>query len=489
MIRPPLWTWPELLQALSLENRGDSGPDVTGVSIDSRSLQPGDLFIALDGNPGERFHTSHVSRHDGHDFIHQAEAAGAAALLVHRPVQSRLPQLRVSDTLDALWDLARAARTRFSGPVYAVTGSSGKTTAKMFLSAALGLPLPQGSLNNFWGVPLCLARTPAGAPAAVFELGTSHPGEIGPLSTLVRPHIALLLNVLPAHLAAFQDLQALQREKLSIARGLQSQGILVLPGELADRETGGSTRTEFLSQPLQIPVPGQQLTFGGSDQDDVQLMDYDAARRMADLRCGDQRFQARVPGGGQHRAMTLAAVAACLMAAGKNVLELRNLTDALVPRGRGDLHSVGGIEIVDDSYNANPASLRAALDTLTAADRTSSTEAQSSRHFAILGDMLELGETSRAAHQTLAQACERLDGVFCIGAEMEALHEALIPRQRLGHLKQAADFDFSWLEQLRPGDRVLVKGSNRIFWAQDFVQDLLQHLKRLHEEKQEIKGN
>ncbi len=488
-----LWTWLELQDALSLDASEAAGPDITGISIDTRSLQAGDLFIALNGNPGGRFHTSHISQHDGHEFIQQAESAGAVAVLVHQPVSSNLPQLVVEDTLDAMWELARAARRRFQGRVFAITGSSGKTTAKTFLSSALGLAIPSGSLNNFWGVPLSLIRTARDSRFAVFELGTNHPGEIAPLSKLVQPDVALLLNVYPAHVEYFQNLNELRLEKLSIAQGLVESGTLVLPGDL---DMSG------------VDTSMPRMTFGATSGDDVQLLGYNSQLNRASIRCLDRSFDARVPGGGYHRAVTLTATAACLAAAattekkikqpkakqtnplrrrsvrasfaGKFSAELdrlKNLSDDLVPRGRGSRQLIEGIVVIDDSYNANPASMGAALESL-------GREEGAGRRFAILGDMLELGETEAVAHRELADHCGGLAGVYCVGERMTKLYEALPPEQRLGHVAgKSGDISVSelepWLEQLQAGDCILIKGSNRIFWACDFVADLGEAILRI----------
>ena len=205
----PLWRWPALCEALGVPSV--EGPDVGGISIDSRTTQPGDLFIALTGDPGPRFNASQRSDRDGHDFIKAALAAGAVGVLAHDGGEHGCPALQVEDTLDGLWDLGRAARARLTCPVVAITGSSGKTTSKTFLAAALDAFATAGSLNNHLGVPLSLARTPVDAGSAVFEIGTNHPGEIGPLSELVSPTVSVLLNVHRAHTENFPSRDALLR--------------------------------------------------------------------------------------------------------------------------------------------------------------------------------------------------------------------------------------------------------------------------------------
>lgn len=447
-----LWTWRELCRAVHVEQV--NGPDVRGVSIDSRTLQPGDLFVALAGDPGPRFHTASRSDRDGHAYVPNALTHGAAGLLVSRRTYTGAPELVVPDTLDGLWDLGRASRARFSGQAVAVTGSSGKTTVKEFLAAALGCPAAQGSFNNYLGVPLTLARTPADAACAVYEIGTNHPGEIAPLARLVQPHVALILNVLPVHLEYFADAEALRREKLSIAEGLVGGGTLVLLDELTDDLAGDFRR----------------IRFGRSPEADVRLLEYDPATHVARMGWDDETLEARVPGGGEHRALSLTATVACLRALGRDPFRARDLGDALVPAGRGARRRVAGIEVIDDSYNANPVSMREALRDLHAA---------TGRRFALLGEMLELGIEGPKFHAALAGECIGLDGVVCVGEGMRALHDALDERQRLGWYASASDVDLEALARLfRNGDSVLIKGSNRVFWTHDFVSRLVDALDR-----------
>ncbi|MCC5874558.1 MAG: UDP-N-acetylmuramoyl-tripeptide--D-alanyl-D-alanine ligase, partial [Gammaproteobacteria bacterium] len=260
----PLWTAGELTEALGLVEPADV--DVRGVSIDSRSLEPGDLFVALSGAPDARYHGAGGSGRDGHDFVASAARRGAAAALVSRRVDAALPQLRVPDTFTALWQLAAGARQRFSQPVIAVTGSSGKTTVKSMLAAALpGSHASQGSFNNHIGVPLSLARLPKDAPAAIFEIGMNSPGEIAPLAKLVRPQVALVLNVLGVHLEGLGSLAAIRREKLGIAGGLDGDGVLVVPEGLSLEGCGHQ---------------GPILTFGTGSHADVRLVEAGGGARI-----------------------------------------------------------------------------------------------------------------------------------------------------------------------------------------------------------------
>lgn len=446
----PLWSWPELCDALGLAV--SDGPDVMGLCIDSRRARPGDLFIALPGDPGPRFNPSQRSDRDGHDYIDDALVRGAVAVLAHDGAARNAPQLQVADTLDALWQLGAAARARQSGAVVAVTGSSGKTTVKGLLAAALQAFAAPGSLNNHLGVPLSLAMTPRDAGAAVYEIGTNHPGEIAPLSTLARPDVAVVLNVHPAHRENFASMQALTREKLSICEGLPDGGNLVVEDAVA---------ADGLRGDLVVS------RFGRSATARVRLLDATGSEAVYEI--GGRRLTAHVPGGGVHRALSLAAVLCVLDVLGRDLTDACHLPDTLIAPGRGQLRRAGGVLVIDDSYNANPESLRAALVELAARPEV--------RRYALLGEMLELGAEGPAFHAALASGASGLDGVFCVGEGMRPLCEAL-PADAARYW--CSDADDALLDRLadtlQPGDAILVKGSNRVFWAKDFANRLIARL-------------
>ena len=222
-LNEPLWRWPELCGALG--SVPADGPEIMGVTIDSRATNPGDLFVALQGDPGPRFNASSRSDRDGHDFVAHAASNGASGALVHRGVETDLPLLHTGDTLDGLWAIGRARRAALHGDIVAVTGSSGKTTAKTFLGTALDAFATGGSLNNHLGVPLSLARTPRDAATAVYEIGTNHPGEIAPLSELVRPTVAVVLNVHPAMPSSSRTPTSFVRKNLAFIKGWRDKVI------------------------------------------------------------------------------------------------------------------------------------------------------------------------------------------------------------------------------------------------------------------------
>lgn len=443
-----LWSYQALASAVGAARA--EGPDIFGIGIDSRLTEPGDLFVALTGDPGPRFQPSARSERDGHDYARNAVEKGAVAILAHREGDYGAPTLLVEDTLDGLWDIGRAARQRLDGPAVAVTGSSGKTTFKSFAATALGGFATSGSLNNHIGVPLSLGRTPRDADTAVFEIGTNHPGEIEPLARLVEPDVAVLLNVHPAHIENFGTLEAIRREKVSIAKGLRAGGAFVHPFGLAPDHDG------------------RCLTFGADPKADVRLLDVEGDRAEIETSAGRKRVP--VPGGGEHRAMSVCAVAAVLIALELPLKLLDRLRRLAVPRGRGNRIEVVGVTIIDESYNANPASMAATLDAF-------STEPP--RRLAILGDMRELGPETARYHAELSGHCEGLAGVFCVGEAIMDLHDALPAGMRYGASERAdAAFAAYCAERLQPGDRVLVKGSNAVFWTNDFVATLVRAVQR-----------
>ena len=461
-----LWHWGELCSAMGLPPA--DGPEIGGVSIDSRTTRPGDLFVALPGDPGPRFHASSRSDRDGHDFVAHAAQNGAAGALVHRHMDATVPLLRSADTLDGLWAIGRARRTAMAGEVVAVTGSSGKTTAKTLLKTALDAFATDGSLNNHIGVPLSLARTPRQTGTAVYEIGTNHPGEIAPLSELVRPAVAIVLNVHPAHAEFFADADALRQEKLSIYRGLGKEGCLIVDETVA---------LDGLPNNLRV------LRFGTGDNSDIRLLEQ--RQGQARFHLDGQTVSARVPGGGPHRARLIGAVLGVCLALGRDFTAALTLPDSLIPSGRGSQTQAGGVVVVDDSYNANPESMKAALGQFGAVSNPANELEAPGNKVAVLGEMLELGEDGPNFHAGLAEFCKPIDRIVAVGAGMRPLYERLRPDQKWLRLDRADDALLDLLaSELRPGDRLLVKGSNRVFWANQFVARLIEALnQREGEEK------
>ncbi|TCM77826.1 UDP-N-acetylmuramoyl-tripeptide--D-alanyl-D-alanine ligase [Rhodovulum steppense] len=429
----------------------------TGVSIDTRSLAPGDLFVAL------------TDQRDGHDFVADALARGAAAAMVSRIPQGLAPDaplLIVPDVLEALVALGQAGRARARARVVAVTGSVGKTSTKEMLRAVLAgqgrVHAAEASFNNHWGVPLTLARLPAEANFAVIEIGMNHPGEIAPLARMARPHVALITTVAPAHLAAFDDLAGIAREKAAIFEGLEPGGIAVFPDDL-----DVSPILESAARSV------GKLTFGATKSSEFRLtkaqLHPDSTVVEAKAQGEKLLFKIRAPG--RHFAMNALGVLAVAEALGiDRAVAACDLGSWLPPGGRGARHRIAldpidrdiAIEVIDDAFNANPASMAAALEVLAAAaPRDGVGRVARGRRIAILGDMLELGEQEQALHAGLADlpAMARVDLVHCVGPRMRALYFALPLKHRGQWFDEAEPLAARVHGLVDAGDVVLVKGS------------------------------
>jgi UDP-N-acetylmuramoyl-tripeptide--D-alanyl-D-alanine ligase len=457
-----LWTLAELSAACGIESK-ESNLEVKGISIDSRTTKPGDLFVALAGDPGPEYNTAYANARDGHDFVSAAEKAGAAAFLVSRTIESNQPRITVDNTLDGLWLIAETARERMEGKVVGITGSSGKTTARAWLEAILSeqasTHASPGSFNNHWGVPLSLARMPMESDFGVFEIGMNHPGEIGPLSKLVRPDVALVLNVLPAHLGSFENLEGIRKEKLSITEGLSESGVLVVHEDI---DTHDVECRELITFGI-----GSSATVSGEI-----INSATAVNTKVDAIINGNHYPFTLDGGGEHRVLTSLACLATVYALGA---DLHHACDTIAtlesPAGRGNVVTVSGRTIIDDSYNANPVSMRYAIEALA--------RSTGGRRIALLGEMLELGPEGETLHASLMDICHSLDGVITVGEGFASASKAL-GDVHFGHYESIADLDVEKLvAQLRAGDIILVKGSNRVFWVNGFVGTLADALKEV----------
>src|SRR5579871_1406008 len=375
-------------------NHGDRrGWSAVGVSIDSRSLKPGELFVALRG-----------PRHDGHDFVTSAFARGAAAAMVDRDLVADPrpgPLLRVGDTLAGLGALAAAARARSRARIVGVTGSVGKTGTKEALRLALASEAPAfaaaGSLNNHWGVPLSLARLPPDAAFGVFELGMNHAGEIAGLTRLVRPHIALITTVEPAHLGYFDSVAAIADAKAEIFLGLEPQGAAVLNHD--------NPFFERLAAAARAAGAGSIISFGANPAATVRLAGctLEPEGSAVEAVLGDKRLRFRLNLPGRHWVMNALGVLGVCVALGCDLERAATALAALEPLpGRGRRHRLpwrgGRLRLIDESYNASPAAMAAAIAVLGAA-----TLEPGGRRVAVLGDMLELGDGAAEFHRALAE--------------------------------------------------------------------------------------
>lgn len=443
-----LWYWQDVFKAVGSAGSTE-GPEITGVSIDSRTLQKGDLFVPISDKLPAPYNQVQGAR-NGHDFIASALQRGASAGLVSKPVSTDLPLIAVGDTFQALWQLGRYARNRLAtdSSVVAVTGSSGKTTLRAWLEAVFSDQFPThasvNSYNNHLGVPLSLARMPANTAKAIFEVGCNHPGEIKPLANLVRPDIAVVLNVLPVHIGHFQSIDELRREKMSIAEGLEMGGVLVLQDDLP------------------APADTEVIAFGFSDRAEVQIVsidDFSSESSRVTINVLGKQVLVDLPVSGRHWALTTAACLAVVNQAGGNLDQAaQTLSGIRVPQGRGNKQVVSGVSIIDESYNANPTSMLQAIANLK--------RQKSERRIAILGEMLELGEQSSQDHDNVLMACKGIDRIITVGNQFSA------SQGKFGqdHFQSAQDIDITTVvEGLRPGDTLLVKGSNAVFWGNEFV--------------------
>jgi UDP-N-acetylmuramoyl-tripeptide--D-alanyl-D-alanine ligase len=452
-----LWTWHELALACGVD-QGNKGPDVNGISIDTRTLASGDLFIALSGDPGPGFHSSFSHSRDGHEFVEIAESSGAAAILVSRETNCQLPEIRVSNTLDGLWALGEAGRRRMAGRVVGITGSSGKTTARSWLESMLREEVKThaspGSYNNHWGVPLSLARMPRDSEIGIFEIGMNNPGEIAPLSKLVKPDVALVLNVLPVHLAGFENLDGIRHEKLSIAHGLDESGVLVVHEDVA---TEGVIHKDI-------------VTFGLSALSTVSArISPEQGVTRVQVSVDAVKYQFTLPVEGEHRLLTALGCLAVVHALGGDLKRACNaLASMEAPAGRGNLREVSGRRIIDDSYNANPVSMRYALEALG--------RSEGGKKVALLGEMLELGGESEQLHASILDLCGKLDGVITVGDGFSSA-EQLLGDNHWHHYASATDIDPAELAaRLHEGDTLLIKGSKKVFWVYNFADALVSAL-------------
>lgn len=442
----PLWTSDAI--AAACDGIASAPFAASGVAFDSREIGLGDLFVALKGDTT-----------DGHRFAAQAVAAGAAGLLVSEPVDA--PHVLVADTTQALNALGRAARARTDAVVIAVTGSVGKTTTKETLFTALERGAPGRvhrsvkSYNNHVGVPLSLARMPTETGYAAFEMGMNHAGEIAALTMLARPHIAIVTTIAAAHIEHLGSMEAIADAKGEIFRGLEPGGTAIIPFDSPYRD-----RLRAAAEACGARV----VTFGLGDGADARATYHVATPTgtMATARIGDAQLSFTIAQPGEHMVANALAVLAAVQAAGGDVgLAALALSELPGLKGRGARHVIpvagGEALLIDESYNANPASMKATLAVLGA-------EKVAGRRIAVLGTMRELGEHSDEAHAALAApiAEAAVDCAILVGDAMAPLARALpdtVDRREVADARAAIA---ALRETVRPGDAILVKGSNAV---------------------------
>jgi UDP-N-acetylmuramoyl-tripeptide--D-alanyl-D-alanine ligase len=443
----PLWTSEEIAEAVNGTASGTFA--VSGVAFDSREVEPGHLFIALKGETT-----------DGHLFLDRAFAAGAAGAIVSTDTPH--PHVRVADTTRALDDLGRAARARTEARICGVTGSVGKTGTKEALYAALDRAAPGRahrsvkSYNNHTGVPLSLARMKRETRFGVFEMGMNHAGELAALTRLVRPHVAIVTAIAPAHREYFTSEEAIADAKAEIFEGLEPGGTAIIPHDSPhrDRLIAGAR-----------PYADRILTFGRSEGADIFARDVVRAGNGGSLLTAvlpEAELTFTISQPGEHWVSNALAVLGAVEAMGGD-LAAAGLALADLPglKGRGERHRLrvagGEALLIDESYNANPASMAATL-------KSFGEEKLAGRRIAVLGSMRELGPDSAEFHAALAEpvVAAKVDHVILVGEEMAPLAKALGPRIKIAHVPDAASAIPLARSGFGPGDAILVKGSNSI---------------------------
>jgi len=447
-----LWTSAAMAEAMRAAVQGALPQAVSGLSIDSRTVAPGEAYFAIKGDV-----------HDGHAFVDAALKAGAALAVVERAQRDKFaadaPLLVVDDVLAGLVDLAHAARARLGGQVIAVTGSVGKTSTKEALRRVLGAQgethASAASFNNHWGVPLSLARCPATVRFAIFEIGMNHAGEIEPLVRMVRPQVAIITTVEPVHLEFFAGIEAIADAKAEIFAGIEPGGTAVL-----NRDNSQFARLSRRAKKLGV---SRLVSFGAHKKSQARLLDLSlhatCSAVHADILGQDVTYKLGMPG--RHMAMnSLAVLAAAALAGADLALAALSLSQVEPAAGRGvrrALEVAGGEAVlIDESYNANPASMAAALNVLGQAP-----VGAHGRRIAVLGDMLELGPTGAALHGGLLEAvrANHIDLVYCCGPLMRNLWDALSTGKRGGYAESAAALEAQAVAAIRAGDAIMVKGS------------------------------
>lgn len=448
-----LWTSADMVTLMGGRPFGNLPEGVTGISIDSRSIGSGEAFFAIKGD-----------RTDGHDFATMAVANGAALLVVAEaklPAMGRVtvPMIVVEDVLVALGRLAVASRQRSRAQIVAVTGSVGKTTTKEMLRnllAAYGkVHCAVASFNNHWGVPLTLARMPADTQFGVFEIGMNHPNEIRPLVKMVRPHVAIITTIAPAHLGNFKNLEEIAAAKAEIFEGVEAGGAVIL-----NRDNKQFSFLENRAQEVGIP---HILTFGQHAKADFRLADFEGGAEGSTIWAvvNGETMEVHIGAPGRHIAENAMAALGVVALFGADLEAAKQaLADLRAVKGRGERHRLGigegHLTLIDESYNANPASMRAAIALLAATPPE-----VTGRRIAVLGDMLEMGTFSAKVHEELAGPllAAGIEHVWLAGTEMAALRDALPDSVAVEYRPTTAELVDHVVKNVRPGDVLMVKSS------------------------------
>ncbi|MGO6903856.1 UDP-N-acetylmuramoylalanyl-D-glutamyl-2,6-diaminopimelate--D-alanyl-D-alanine ligase [Rhizobium ruizarguesonis] len=448
-----LWTTEDMIAAMAGRPFGTLPDGITGIAIDSRSIAPGEAFFAIKGD-----------RVDGHDYASMAMANGASLLVVSEarlPAMGRLtvPMIVVEDVLAALGRLGLASRERSKAQIIAVTGSVGKTTTKEMLRHVLS---PSGkvhaslaSFNNHWGVPLTLARMAEDTDYGVFEVGMNHPGEIRPLVAMIRPDVAIITTIAPAHLGNFRNIKEIAAAKAEIFEGLEPGGHVVLYRD--------NDQFNFLDRTAQSLGIEHIHSFGQHAKAEFRLAEFNGSDENSTLwlTIGGETLEVALGAPGRHIAENALAALGVVRIVGADMQKAIEALATLKPeKGRGKRHrlsiGVGSFTLIDESYNANPASMRAAIALLAASEPTGR-----GRRIAVLGDMLEMGEYAQKVHTDLAVPllAAGIEHVWLAGAEIAALKESLPESVHVEYRENTGELTDYVLNSVAPGDVLMVKSS------------------------------
>ncbi len=448
-----LWTTEDMIAAMAGRPFGTLPQGITGISIDSRSIASGEAFFAIKGD-----------RVDGHDYASMAMANGASLLVVSEARLAGLgrltvPMIVVEDVLAALERLAIASRQRSRAQIIAVTGSVGKTTTKEMLRHVLS---PSGkvhasvaSFNNHWGVPLTLARMPLDTHFGVFEVGMNHPGEIRPLVQMIRPHVAVITTIAPAHLGNFKSIKEIATAKAEIFEGLVPGGHVVLNRD--------NDQYNFLERTAQALGISNIHSFGQHAKAEYRLAEFNGSDESSALwlTIDGDTLEVAIGAPGRHIAENALAALGVVTLVGADLDKAIDALATLQPeKGRGQRHKLrlgaGSLTLIDESYNANPASMRAAIALLAAA-----VPSGYGRRIAVLGDMLEMGEFAERVHADLAGPllAAGIEHVWLAGKDMQALRESLPDSVAVEYRETTAELKDYVLNSVEPGDVLMVKSS------------------------------
>lgn len=454
-----LWETDALIASINGRPVGKMPEGITGISIDTRTLQKGEAYFAIKGDV-----------YDGHKFVSAAMSAGAGIAIVAEEKLVALghitgPMIVVSDVLVAMCLLGEAARARTKAQIIAVTGSVGKTTTKEMLRTALSasgaVHASVASFNNHWGVPLTLARMPQNTRFGIFEIGMNHPDEIRPLVKIVRPHVAVINNVAAAHLGAFKNLDGIAKAKAEIFEGVVAGGYALINKD--------DSRASILTKLAGKAGIEHLRTFGEKRGSDFWLKqaDYDASGSSIIARLMGKDFQVRINAAGKHLAQNTLVVLGAASLVGADMEKTIAAIATIEPEvGRGKRHNLknkhGNFVLIDESYNANPASMAAGLEVLKSAK-----PGARGKRIAVLGDMLELGESSEELHRALAANIEDadVDKVYTVGSLIGVLADEIGDKKHVGHYATWEKAKVALVKNLRSGDVVMLKASNGLGFA------------------------